>query len=245
MIASSDSSAQVLAATASTATGGNWLSVSPATGSTPLTLAVTANPAGLANGTYKGTVTLTGAGAGNSPLAVPVTLTVGPVTPPSAGPLHFSFRVIDTQSGSSDSMLLDGSGSVDSAGKVTGSGSFTRYTTSTTGGGEGSHRGHHTIATGHWSATSVDSFTPPSTGNTGGVLEISVDITTTGGTAQTGTMRIASTGTDKGVKLTIDGGATFMPSGTGSVSIATGTTSGSGGGEDPGEGTGARRGHDN
>ncbi len=252
MIASSDNSAQVLAATAATTTGGNWLSVSPASGPTPLTLAVTADPAGLANGTYKGMVTLTGAGAANSPLAVPVTLTVGPTTPPFVGPLHFSFRVIDSQSGGSDSMLLDGYGSVDSAGKITGSGSFTRYTTSTTGGATGdatrddvrSHRGHHTVATGHWSATSVNSFTP-STGKTGGVLEISVDLTTMGGTPQTGTMRIANTGTDTGVKLTIDGGATFMPTGTGSVNITTGSTSGGGGGDDPGEGTGATRGHDN
>lgn len=252
MIASSDSSAQMLAATVSTATGGSWLSVSPATGSTPLTLSVMAAPAGLANGTYMGTVTLTGAGAANSPLMVPVTLTVGPATPPSVGPLHFSFRVIDSQSGGSNSVLLDGSGSVDSAGKITGGGSFTIYSTGTSAGEDStrndvrSHRGHHTVATGHWSATSVNSFTPPSSGTTGGVLEISVDITTTGGTAQTGTMRIANTGTDTGVKLVIDGGATFMPTGTGSVSIRTGSTTSGGGGDDgPGEDSVGRRGHDN
>lgn len=62
---------------ASAATGGNWLSVSPDTGSatsnTPLTLTVTANPAGLAPGTYAGSLAVTSNGGD---LTVPVTLTV-------------------------------------------------------------------------------------------------------------------------------------------------------------------------
>lgn len=247
-IASSDGSAQSLAASATTATGGKWLSVNPPSGSTPLSLTVTADPTGLANGTYKGAVTVTGAGVGNSPLSVPVTLTVGPSTPPSVGPLHFSFHVIDSASGSSDSVLLSGSGSVDSSGKITGGGSFYRYTTSSTGGATGDdareHRGHHTVSSGRWSATGVDSFTP-ATGKTGGVLEISVDITPMGGKTETGAMRIANTGTDSGVKLTIDGGATFMPTGTGSVTITTGTTTGGGGDDGPGGDATSRRGHDN
>jgi hypothetical protein len=129
-IASSTVAAVPLAATVSTATGGNWLSVSPVSGSTPLKLTVMATPTGLAKGTYKGTVTLTGAGAANSPLSVPVTLTVGSSTPPSVSPLQFSFQVIDSQSGGSDSLLLDGQGSVDGSGKITASGRFTRFTTS-------------------------------------------------------------------------------------------------------------------
>jgi hypothetical protein len=213
-----------------------------------LTLAVTASPTGLASGTYKGTVTLAGAGAANSPLSIPVTLTVGSTTPPSAGPLHFSFYVIDNQSGGSDSLLLDGYGAIDSSGKLTGGGSYTRFTASGSGGKNGddtrSQRQHHTVASGQWSATGLTSFTPPSSGSSGGVLEITVDIAPKGGTTSTGTMRIANTGTDKGVKLTIDGGATFMPTGTGTVTIKTGSTSGGGGGDDgPGEGPGGGRGH--
>ena len=70
------SGAQVnLSATASTASGGNWLSVAPASSTTPSTLSVSVNPAGLAAGTYSGTVIITGA-ASNSPRTVAVTLTV-------------------------------------------------------------------------------------------------------------------------------------------------------------------------
>jgi hypothetical protein len=64
-----------LSATASTSSGDNWLSVAPASSTTPSTLNVSVNPAGLAAGTYSGTVTITGA-ASNSPRTVAVTFTV-------------------------------------------------------------------------------------------------------------------------------------------------------------------------
>ncbi len=61
----------------STESGGAWLSVNPSSGRAlpgqPLTLTVTANPAGLAPGTYTGRITVQGAG---TTLAVPVTITV-------------------------------------------------------------------------------------------------------------------------------------------------------------------------
>ncbi len=63
-------------ATPGTQSGGGWLSVSPGSGTTPANLSVSVNPAGLAQGTYNGSVTLTAGGASNSPLTVPVTLTV-------------------------------------------------------------------------------------------------------------------------------------------------------------------------
>ncbi|MDQ6739535.1 MAG: putative Ig domain-containing protein, partial [Actinomycetota bacterium] len=61
-------------ASASAATGGNWLSLSPVSGSLPATLTVRAsNPGALSAGTYMGTVTVaTAAGS----LAIPVTLTI-------------------------------------------------------------------------------------------------------------------------------------------------------------------------
>jgi uncharacterized protein (TIGR03437 family) len=58
-----------------TSPGGNWLSVSPTSGSTPTTLTVSVNTAGLGAGTYQGQVTLTPAGNGDSPLVYNVTLT--------------------------------------------------------------------------------------------------------------------------------------------------------------------------
>ncbi len=63
-------------ARASTSAGGNWLSVSPATGLVPSTLTISANTAGLAAGRYLGTVSIAVPQARNSPVAVQVTLTV-------------------------------------------------------------------------------------------------------------------------------------------------------------------------
>lgn len=76
--ADATSGQMTVTAAATTSTGGNWLAVSPASGSTgtanPFTVSVTA--AGLLPGKYQGTVTLTGTGAGNGAQTVPVTLTV-------------------------------------------------------------------------------------------------------------------------------------------------------------------------
>jgi uncharacterized protein (TIGR03437 family) len=62
-------------AAAATASGGNWLTISSTSGSTPASLTVTANLTGLAAGTYNGTVTLTPAGGG-APTVVNVSFTV-------------------------------------------------------------------------------------------------------------------------------------------------------------------------
>lgn len=61
---------------AATASGGAWLSVSPSSGTTSAEVSVSVNPAGLAPGTYNGSVRVESAAAGNSPLTVNVTLTV-------------------------------------------------------------------------------------------------------------------------------------------------------------------------
>jgi glucose/arabinose dehydrogenase len=77
-----------------------WLSVSPASGSAPGTVAVSANTAGLTAGTYTGTVTITAAGASGSPRTVAVTLTVSPPTPVlTVAPASLSFS--GTQGGAS------------------------------------------------------------------------------------------------------------------------------------------------
>lgn len=54
----------------------SWLSVSPASGTAPSTLTASVDITGLAAGTYNGTITISATGATNSPLNVPVTLTV-------------------------------------------------------------------------------------------------------------------------------------------------------------------------
>lgn len=73
---SSASSAADFAASASTTSGGPWLSVSPASGTTPANLTVSVNPAGIPGGVYQGAITLTPAAAGASPQTFTVTLTV-------------------------------------------------------------------------------------------------------------------------------------------------------------------------
>lgn len=60
----------------STQSGGNWLSATPGSGTTPAPLSVSVSPTGLAGGTYQGTITVTPGGSGNSPLAYSVTLNV-------------------------------------------------------------------------------------------------------------------------------------------------------------------------
>lgn len=71
---------------------GNWLSVSPATGTTPGTITVAVNPAGLAMASYSGSVTITSPNATGSPITIPVTLNV--VTALTATPTSLSFAAI-------------------------------------------------------------------------------------------------------------------------------------------------------
>jgi hypothetical protein len=56
----------------------SWLSVSPTSGTAPSSATVSVNITGLAAGTYNGAITITATGATNTPLSVPVTLTVNP-----------------------------------------------------------------------------------------------------------------------------------------------------------------------
>lgn len=63
-------------ASATTASGGNWLSVSPASGVAPANLVVAASPGALAIGNYTGTIQVSASGAANTPQSVSVTLTV-------------------------------------------------------------------------------------------------------------------------------------------------------------------------
>ena len=59
-----------------------WLSVSPASGTAPSTLTVSVSTTGLSAGTYNGSVQIAATGASNTPLSIPVTLTVA-AAPPS------------------------------------------------------------------------------------------------------------------------------------------------------------------
>jgi hypothetical protein len=77
-VTSTDGSPIPFSVVSSTTVGSNWLLVSSTSGTTPTNISITANPAGLAVGSYSGTVTIT-ATAGtvaNSPQILSVTLNV-------------------------------------------------------------------------------------------------------------------------------------------------------------------------
>jgi len=87
-------------AAASTTSGGSWLSVSPASGSTPATLDVLANPAGLAAGSYSGTIQViattaisggTPAAATGSPHNIAVSMTITENAGLAVSPTSLSF----------------------------------------------------------------------------------------------------------------------------------------------------------
>ena len=69
------------ALTYTVASSGSWLTATGG-GSTPGNVNVSVNPANMTAGTYNGTVTISASGASNSPMKVPVTLTVTSTTPP-------------------------------------------------------------------------------------------------------------------------------------------------------------------
>jgi hypothetical protein len=58
----------------------SWLLVAPASGTAPSTSNVSVNISGLAAGTYNGAIAIAATGATNTPVTVPVTLTVSPPT---------------------------------------------------------------------------------------------------------------------------------------------------------------------
>jgi hypothetical protein len=77
---------------ASTSSGGNWLSVSPAAGNTPSSVNVSVNTANLTPNTYNGTITITAAGAAQT--TVGVTLTVAaPAATLAVSPTTLTFNV--------------------------------------------------------------------------------------------------------------------------------------------------------
>jgi uncharacterized protein (TIGR03437 family) len=78
-------------ATAAMLNGAGWLSVTPASGTTPSSVQVSVNGAALPVAQYIGSVTLTSTGATGSPISVPVVLNVVAPTVLAASPTSLSF----------------------------------------------------------------------------------------------------------------------------------------------------------
>jgi hypothetical protein len=83
---------------AAAANNGNWLSVTPASGTTGMPFSVSVTPGNLTVGPYNGSVTVTMPGSGNGPQTIPVSLTVAndPVLQASASSLSFPFQLGQT-----------------------------------------------------------------------------------------------------------------------------------------------------
>jgi uncharacterized protein (TIGR03437 family) len=120
-------------ATYTATSSASWITVSPATGtlngSAGAGIIVQINPASLSGGLTTGSITVTVAGAANSPLTIPVTLNnqTGGTVNPGTGYLNFSQSSIDFNSTSTTSTTLLVSSSLSSpyfsvtAGTTTGS----------------------------------------------------------------------------------------------------------------------------
>jgi uncharacterized protein (TIGR03437 family) len=161
---------------ATTATGGNWLTVSPASGSTPGIVTVTANGGSLTPGTYNGTVTITSTGATGSPINIPVTLTINAAQTLSVSPSTLTFAAIVGQASPSSQTA-----SVTSSGTGT---SFTATATTTSGG--------------TWLTVSPTSGVAPAQ------LTISVATQSLAAGSYTGTIALASPNVASPVNLTVN-----------------------------------------
>jgi hypothetical protein len=76
-------------------TGGNWLTVTPTSSTTPNPISLVPNPAGLAPGTYTGSLTVTPLNAGNGPQQIAVSLRVSndPVVTANVNDLRFAYQI--------------------------------------------------------------------------------------------------------------------------------------------------------
>ncbi len=103
-------------------TSATWLTATPATGSTPGSVAVSVNPGSLAAGMYTGTVSIASAGASNSPKTVAVTLNVTAAALPTltANPASLTFTY-----------QIGGSTPAAQAAAITSSGAAVNFTTAT------------------------------------------------------------------------------------------------------------------
>lgn len=87
-----------------------WLSVTPGNGAAPATLTASVNLAGLNAGTYRATITLLGNGAANSPLSIPVTLTVNRLSL-SVSPASLTFNAVLGSNPANQTLNITGVGS--------------------------------------------------------------------------------------------------------------------------------------
>ncbi|HTY26647.1 MAG TPA: hypothetical protein VMD51_00675, partial [Mycobacterium sp.] len=109
-VTSTTGSSVAFTASASTTSGGSWLSVTASNTSTPSVLTVTATIGALGAGTYNGSIVV--APTGGSAVTIPVSLTVSAPPTVSASPtsLSFSYRAGDATPATQNLSVTGGSG---------------------------------------------------------------------------------------------------------------------------------------
>jgi uncharacterized protein (TIGR03437 family) len=166
-ISNSGGGSLIWTAAAATARGGNWLSVSPASGFGNATLQVSVTAASLAAGSYAGTVTIAATGAANSPATVQVNLTVLAPSPSLAvGTSLLTFQTSAGQNPAAQSVSISNSG----GGTLSWS-----ATTATSSGGS-------------WLSVS------PASGTGNGTLQVSVAAASLSAGNYTGSITVVATG---------------------------------------------------
>jgi len=85
------STGQALSFTATASSTGNWLTVGPANGSTPASLAVQVNPAGLGAGSYSGTIQIASPGQTTTVVAISLNIRAPQDLTVSANSLSFAY----------------------------------------------------------------------------------------------------------------------------------------------------------
>jgi uncharacterized protein (TIGR03437 family) len=152
----------------STVSGGSWLSATASNGTTPGNISVTTNISGLAAGSYSGSVTITGSGASNSPLTVPVQLVVTSAASLTSSPQSLTFNYqIGNGGPASQSLNIAGPNN-------TGSFNFTITAATTTGGA--------------WLSAS------PTSGTTPGTVNVTANASNLQAATYNGTLTISSPG---------------------------------------------------
>jgi uncharacterized protein (TIGR03437 family) len=74
----------------------SWLSATPSSGTAPSSISILVSPSGMGAGTYTGNVQITASGASNTPLTIPVTLTITEPAPAlSISPASLTFTYVE------------------------------------------------------------------------------------------------------------------------------------------------------
>ncbi|MCK6550739.1 S8 family serine peptidase, partial [Myxococcota bacterium] len=189
----------------------SWLTVSPASGTAPSTITVTAATGSLAAGTYSANVTITGTGASNSPVVVPVTFTVAAPAPAlSVSPSSLSFTgVAGGASPASQTVSISNTG-----------GGTLSWTAA-------SNQTWLTASPASGTAPSTLTISASTTGLAAGTYTGAVTVTAAGATGSPATVAVTLTVTSAGTQLIINGGfegtaTAWNRSGTGQVYVANG-----------------------